>query len=83
MTGTTRNDETHPDAGALERYRRRVADPIELLAVDAHLACCDLCFAPIRIDNVWIDLGRTDPEIDDPADFPPRTLSGKKFPLLS
>lgn len=46
----------HLDEGQLDRYRRRVAAPDELLAADAHLATCDRCYAAVRADAATIDL---------------------------
>lgn len=46
----------HLDEGQLDRYRRRVAAPDELLASDAHLATCDRCYAAVRADAATIDL---------------------------
>lgn len=59
MSETTRNDETHLDEAALDRYRRRVAEPAELLAADAHLAVCDRCFTAVRVDVESLQLERT------------------------
>lgn len=42
---------THPTADQLDRYRRRAAPPAETLAIDAHVAACDQCFATIRADE--------------------------------
>ncbi|HEX2832528.1 MAG TPA: hypothetical protein VHW00_05915 [Thermoanaerobaculia bacterium] len=59
MSETTRDDETHLDEAALDRYRRRAADPAELLAADAHLATCDRCFAAVRVDVESLQLEET------------------------
>jgi hypothetical protein len=56
MNGTNRNDVPHLDAEALDRYRRRIAPPAELLAADAHIASCDLCYDAVRADVDAIDL---------------------------
>jgi len=46
----------HPDAEALERYRRRAAPPAELLATDAHVASCDRCYGAVRAEADAIEL---------------------------
>jgi anti-sigma factor RsiW len=57
MNGTTRQPGgLHLDAETLDRYRRRVAPPAELLEADAHLASCDLCHDTVRADVDTIDL---------------------------
>lgn len=55
MTTSDRFD-GHPDAAALDRYRRRVASPSELLATDAHLAACDECFHAVRAEHDSVEL---------------------------
>lgn len=40
----------HPTAEQLDRYRQHLAPPAELLAVDAHVASCDRCYAVVRAD---------------------------------
>ena len=39
---------THTTAEELDRYRRRIAAPDELMAVDRHIAECDRCYAALR-----------------------------------
>jgi anti-sigma factor RsiW len=57
MNGTTRqHGGRHLDAEALDRYRRRVAPPAELLEADAHLASCDVCYDAVRAGVDAIDL---------------------------
>lgn len=38
----------HPTADALDRYRRRIAAPEELITVDRHIAECDRCCTTVR-----------------------------------
>ncbi len=60
MSDTKHGDEPHLDAEALDRYRRRVSPPAELLAVDAHIATCDRCYDAVRADVNAIDLPPAD-----------------------
>lgn len=46
----------HPDAEALDRYRRRAAPPAELLETDAHVASCDRCYEAVRAEIDAIEL---------------------------
>jgi anti-sigma factor RsiW len=50
------NDSSHPDAEALDRYRRRAAPAAEVLAVDAHIARCDRCYEAVRAESDTIEL---------------------------
>ena len=50
------NAVAHLDEDQLDRYRRRVAPPDELLASDAHIAICDRCYAAVKVDCDAIDL---------------------------
>ena len=40
----------HPTGQQLDRYRRRLASPVEMLVVDRHVATCDRCFELVRAD---------------------------------
>lgn len=59
---------THVTDEQLDRYRRRVAEPSELLLVDAHIASCDRCYALVRADpNVVLPAAEPDehPEYEE------------------
>ena len=56
MKDADRLEGNHPDAEALDRYRRRTATPDELLATDAHLATCDECFHAVRAEHDSVEL---------------------------
>lgn len=58
MSDPTPSD-PHLDAAALDRYRRRLAPPGELLASDAHLATCDSCFDAVRAEIDTVELPST------------------------
>ena len=60
MSDRTDRGEPHLDAEALDRYRRRVAPPAELLAADAHIAACDRCYEAVRADVDAIELPPAD-----------------------
>jgi anti-sigma factor RsiW len=56
MSGTDQSGGKHLDAAALDRYRRRVAPPAELLEADAHIASCSRCHDAVRVDTDTIGL---------------------------
>ncbi len=56
MSDANPSDRSHLDAEALDRYRRRVAPPSELLAADAHIAHCDRCYDAVRAETDAIEL---------------------------
>jgi anti-sigma factor RsiW len=60
MSGTEQSGGKHLDAAALDRYRRRVASPDELLETDAHLASCARCHDAVRSDAETIELPPAD-----------------------
>lgn len=51
---------SHLDAGALDRYRRRIAPPDELLQADAHIAACNRCYDAVRAEVDTIELPPAD-----------------------
>jgi len=59
----------HVTAEALERYRRRTAPAPELLAVDAHIAACDRCFAAVRSEDEGIELPSTHLSYEELEDY--------------
>lgn len=60
-----RTHATHVSDEQLDRYRRRVADPSELLLVDEHIASCDRCYALVRADpNVVLPAAGADEHLE-------------------
>ncbi|HEY0142620.1 MAG TPA: hypothetical protein VGF48_17105 [Thermoanaerobaculia bacterium] len=65
-----RTHSTHVSDEQLDRYRRRVAEPAELLAVDEHLASCDRCYALVRADaNVTLPAADSHAAVDDHLEY--------------
>jgi anti-sigma factor RsiW len=69
MSDHTPIDEQHLDDAALDRYRRRTADPSELLSSDAHLATCNRCFERVRAEDTPVRLHTTHVPYEELAAF--------------